>query len=321
MGSPRVSVLVAAGGTSAELLECLELVRAQACEVEAEIVLVLNTDEETLPDDQSRAFEQLGTRLAFEPNIGKSHALNLGVRVCRGEVIAFTDDDALPRPGWLRTITAPLLDENRPEKLIGCGGRVTPLYPARGVPDWFVHVVDSRTTSFLGPRHNLGLERRDYGTGLENSSSPIGANCAYRSEVFRNHGFDPTLGPNRSTGMRGGEDVALGQRLLAEGYRLQYLPHAEVFHPVRPERATFEFARRAHLAQGVERVRVARSLGRNVIPASRLRRRLRRDRLRRTALFLLPRARRIRRRLREALLRGMLAELEGRSDQVLFPGG
>ena len=198
---------------------------------------------------------------------------------------------------------------------------MTPLYPPCGVPDWFIRLVESKTTSFLGPRHDLGRESRDYGTGLKNRSSPIGANCAYRREVFRNHAFDPTLGPNRCTGMRGGEDVALGRRLLEEGYELQYLPDAEVLHPVGPARTTFEFARRAHFAQGVERVRVARSLGRDVIAPSRLRHRLRRNRLLCICLFFLPRAHRIRRHLRGALFSGMLAELEGRSDQVLFPGG
>jgi cellulose synthase/poly-beta-1,6-N-acetylglucosamine synthase-like glycosyltransferase len=224
MGQPRISVLIAASGASAELQECLELVGAQAREVEAEVVLVLNTARAALPDECSRVFQRVGARLEFEENIGKSHALNRGVRACQGEVIAFTDDDALPRPGWLGSITAPLLDEGRPEKLVGSGGRVTPLYPTRGVPDWFVRLVESKSTSFLGPRHDMGPEPCDYGLENDSARSPIGANCAYRREVFQHYRFDPALGPNRSTGMRGGEDVALGRRLLADGYRLQYLP-------------------------------------------------------------------------------------------------
>ena len=33
---------------------------------------------------------------------------------------------------------------------------------------------------------------------------PIGANCAYRREVFSRYRYDPRLGPNRRSGLRGG---------------------------------------------------------------------------------------------------------------------
>jgi hypothetical protein len=94
--------------------------------------------------------------------------------------------------------------------------------------------------------------------------SPLGVKCAYRREMFDRYRFDPDLGPNRATGLRGGEDFALGMRLLQDGYRLQYRPDALVEHPVRPDRTTLEYVRRSYLANAVEEIRLRRLLGQRI---------------------------------------------------------
>jgi cellulose synthase/poly-beta-1,6-N-acetylglucosamine synthase-like glycosyltransferase len=317
MSDPGVSVLVASVGDSPALRRCLAAVAEQARELGAEVVVVLNAPPDGLSETSAQALAGLGARLEFEPEIGKSHALNRGVHACRGRVIAFTDDDTLPRPGWLRAITAPLVAAGRPEHLVGCGGPVVPVFQTAGAPDWFVALVTGKSTSFLGPRHDLGGAPDEYRLERRSARSPIGANCAYLRDVLLRYPFDPRLGPNRVTGMRGGEDVALGRRLLAAGYRVRYVPEAEVEHPVSPERATFDYARRGYLAQGVERVRVSHVLGERPVAARWIRFRLHRNRLLCALLVVGPRSHRIRRQLRGDMLRGMLAELEGRGDRLL----
>ncbi len=39
-------------------------------------------------------------RYLFEPQQGKSHALNSGIREARGDVLAFMDDDVTVEPAW-----------------------------------------------------------------------------------------------------------------------------------------------------------------------------------------------------------------------------
>lgn len=312
MAQPSISTLIVAARDSANLRECLAIVGEQAHALESEVVVVINTAPEALPADDRRALLRLCDRLEFESSIGKSHALNRGVRACRGEVVSMTDEDARPNADWLRSITAPLLRANRAEGLVGCGGKVIPVFPENGVPDWFKKLVTGKPTSFLGPRHDLGDESGEYGPMLPGGRAPLGANCAYLRSVLLRNPYDPTLGPNLATGLLGGEDVELGRRLLSKGYRLRYLPGAEVRHPVRLERATLEYAMRGYFAQGVERVRTRRSLGLPAPPASRLRTRLWRNRLLCTGLCFLSPTLRIRYSLRGQLYRGMLAELDGR---------
>lgn len=58
-------------------------------------------------------------RYLFEPNPGKSYALNTGIREARGDVLAFLDDDLTVEPTWLQSLTARLDDG----EWAGAGGR------------------------------------------------------------------------------------------------------------------------------------------------------------------------------------------------------
>ena len=257
---PRISVLVVSLGDSERLRACLARLRDQATRQNAEIVLVLNAGPASLTGEALQALHDLSDRVEFERTIGKSHALNRGVEACRGDVIAFTDDDTQPEGNWLNAITAPLLRGNRDGDLVGCGGRVIPTFPMNGAPEWYVALVHSSNTHFLGPRHDLGTEPLDYGPfDMGNYRGvPLGSNCAYRRELFRTYKYRPDLGPNWTTGLRGGEDWELGLRLLRDGHRLSYRPDALVRHPVSPDRMTLDYVRRGYFIQGGVAVRESR---------------------------------------------------------------
>jgi GT2 family glycosyltransferase len=124
---PAISALVVSLRDSQDLRRCLARVREQAEPLGAEVVLVINAAEGSLGAGAASELRALCHDLAFEPRTGKSHGLNAGVAHCRGEVIAFTDDDAVPRPGWLAALTAPLLASDRPPHRVGAGGPVTPI--------------------------------------------------------------------------------------------------------------------------------------------------------------------------------------------------
>lgn len=268
---PPVSVVVTACDDSPPLRACLESVAKQARTVGGEVLLVVNAAPGALSAETRTALAALCDRVLFEPRVGKSHALNAAVRACRGVVVAFTDDDAEPEPGWLEALARPLLAADRDPMLVGVGGPVEPVFE-RDTPAWFRAMVMKKATHFLGPRHDLGPEARDYSiVPDERTGVPLGANCAYRREVFESYFFDPTLGPNRDTGLRGGEDTLLARSLLHDGYRLRYCPEARVRHPVHASRATDAYVLRGHYVQGVEWARMQRALRQPLPPLARLR--------------------------------------------------
>lgn len=251
MGDPTISVLIATLGEDPRLPACLAQIQKQVESSRGELVVVFNREKDEVLELAHKS-ERYAERVLFEPRPGKSRALNSGIDACRGEVIAFTDDDAVPEARWLAALCAPLLEPGRDPRAMGCGGPVEPIFPPE-TPRWYRRLVLSKPTNFLGPHHRLGGEISEYfwepGKLL---LVPLGANCAYRREVFERYRYDPALGPNRETGIRGGEDTLLACELLRDGDKILHVPDALVQHPVEPERMDAEFVARCYFSQGRE---------------------------------------------------------------------
>jgi arylsulfatase A-like enzyme/glycosyltransferase involved in cell wall biosynthesis len=255
-GPLPVSVIVATAGGAPALAAVLAEARRQAEELGGELVLAWNAaaDDAQRPLDPQLA--RLAHRVVCEPEVGKSHALNAALRAARGSICAFLDDDGLPQSGWLRALLSRF--EREGPELGGVGGRVVPIYPAEP-PPWYRELLGERRSSFLGPLHDLQHDGHEYAPD-DFAHLPLGANCAFRRELLLRLGYAPQLGPNRLTGLRGGEDTLLARQVLDLGYRLQYVAAAQVHHPVCVERLSPEFLLRAYRSQGVEWVRLLRAL-------------------------------------------------------------
>ena len=315
--APAISVLVVTTGDKPELRRCLAKIREQADPLGAELVLVINKAETSVDSRATAELRALCDVLAFEPRAGKSHGLNTGVSLCRGESIAFTDDDAIPQRGWLEAITAPLLTPDRPPKRVGTGGRVTPVYPEGGPSEWYRSLVDGKATHFLGPVHDLGSEPLDYRLPDEGATgAPLGVNCAYRREIFTRYRYDPELGPNTETGLCGGEDFELGWRTIRDGYTLTHVPSAHVEHPVTSNRMTWRHVRRHGYINGLEYARMMRKLGFPVYVHPHMKRRLEKRRFARFLRSLFTPTQNRLRLLDLQSTKGALDEIE-RSDPLL----
>src|SRR3990172_1565155 len=162
-------------------------------------------------------------RYLFEPQQGKSFALNSGIREARGEVLAFMDDDAIVEPDWLENLTKTL----RNREWAGVGGRIFPEWSC-APPPWLPR--ESRYA--LAPLVAFDLGEQPH----ELVEAPFGANMAFRREMFEKYGgFRTDLGPHADC-LISNEDSEFGNRLLAAGERLRYEPSAVVRHPVAQNR-------------------------------------------------------------------------------------
>ncbi|TAH34617.1 MAG: glycosyltransferase [Planctomycetota bacterium] len=305
MPGPAVTVLVATLGENPLLPEALRQAQEQAAALPAEVLLVVNAPEAAFPAAYRDAWRALAHRVLFEERSGKSHALNRGVAEARGAIVAFLDDDATPAPRWLESITAPL--RAGASGVAGCGGRVLPVYPAGGPPEWYRRIVARGPSTFLGPYHDLGPLPQEYRRGI--FLAPFGANCAYRRELLLQYPYRAELGPSRATGLRGGEDTEVACRLRAHGWRLLYCPDAVVYHPVEPARMTRDYVARGYYIQGVENVRMRRILGEVTIAAGYARVRLARSWARWALASLLRRRSRHRLAFRVQFHRGQIQEI------------
>lgn len=165
------------------------------------------------------------------PAAGKSRALNAARQVAGGTILAFTDDDVEIDAGWLAAISRFFRDH--PEYDGGVGHVLRGPIDGPGVEDLLQRFS---TLAFFAA-----------GTEVRDCNRLHGANMAVRRRVFeRIGGFNERLGPGASGGL---EDIELGERLRAAGFRIGAMPEATVVHAVDVARLTRENLLRWHLAQ------------------------------------------------------------------------
>lgn len=95
-----VSVVVPVRDGARQLPACLDALAAQEGAPAFEVVVVDNGSR----DDTAALARghELRPRVVTEPRPGSYRARNAGIRAAVGDVVAFTDADCRPRPGWLR---------------------------------------------------------------------------------------------------------------------------------------------------------------------------------------------------------------------------
>src|SRR6266852_7424384 len=106
----KITVIICTFNRCRSLSKALDSVAAQVLPESIEwkvIVVDNNSSDQTreLAEDYSRRYPGR-FRYLFEPQQGKSHALNTGIREARGEILAFMDDDVIVDTKWLQNLTA-----------------------------------------------------------------------------------------------------------------------------------------------------------------------------------------------------------------------
>jgi glycosyltransferase involved in cell wall biosynthesis len=247
--APAVSVIVATHNRASRLGQTLDALLGQETPANLgwEIVVVDNASTDgTLEVFRTAAMRAPGRlRYVFERALGKSRALNAGIAVARGDVIALTDDDVSPAADWVAT-AATVLDRWGAD---GAGGRILPRWEVTP-PSWLL--ASPRLLAYLA------IMEVDSPARLPAPGAEVwGANMVFRRETLRAlGGFDVRLGPV------GGrryceEDTEIVQRLLKAGRTVVYDPALAVFHRIPRARLRRAYFRRVMWDMGEGRARAA----------------------------------------------------------------
>ncbi|HEX6995954.1 MAG TPA: glycosyltransferase [Gammaproteobacteria bacterium] len=202
----RASVVVPSFRRPAALERCLAALAAQTLPAAAfEIIVVHDGPSETTRRLVAQWAKTLaargGPRVRYHspPHRGPAAARNAGWRLAEADVVAFTDDDTVPAPGWLAAALAAM----RPGVDAAWGRIVVPL-----PTDPTDYEIDAARLSV---------------------SQFVTANCFCRKSVLeRLGGFDERF----ERAWR--EDSDLYFRLIDGGARVVHAADAVVVHPVRP---------------------------------------------------------------------------------------
>jgi glycosyltransferase involved in cell wall biosynthesis len=118
MQPASISIVIPTRDRPEALEACLAALAAQSTSPERfEVVIVDDGGSVELEDVVDRHREPLRITLSRRPHAGPAAARNAGAELARGTVLAFTDDDCLPEPGWLAAIASAV--ERSPDCLVG----------------------------------------------------------------------------------------------------------------------------------------------------------------------------------------------------------
>jgi glycosyltransferase involved in cell wall biosynthesis len=197
--APTVSVVVPARNAAGSLPGCLEALAAQSLPVAREVIVV---DDGSTDATAAIAAGHPSVRVVSGPGRGSYAARNAGAAAAAGAVLAFTDADCMPSPGWLAAGIAAL--DDLPADLIG--GRITWVSGPAGVVARYDRATYLQQEQFVAEQGFAAT-----------------ANLFARAEVFDSlGGFDGSL--------RSGGDYEFCHRAVAAGFRLGFAGEAVVNH-------------------------------------------------------------------------------------------
>jgi glycosyltransferase involved in cell wall biosynthesis len=259
MNAPSITVLISTYNRDRLLAETLEtLARIGAARGDAVEILVVDnnsTDETRSTVQRIAAGSACPVVYAFETRQGKSFALNRGLALARGEIVALTDDDVIPAEDWLDRIASAFEDP----RVDFAFGKVLPRWGAEPPAELLL----PKACAIWGP-----LALLDYGDECTYYTPerfgyqrlPVGANLAFRTTTLRRiGGWRTDLGKVDNT-LISGEDHEIFVRLHRSAPFLGvYDPGLVVRHHVPPDRLTRRYFRRWFFWHGRTMARMAES--------------------------------------------------------------
>ncbi|HEU4993242.1 MAG TPA: glycosyltransferase [Gemmatimonadaceae bacterium] len=161
MTGPDVSVIVSTRNRAHYLPEVLGTLAAQATSASFEVVVIDNGSSDGTPallDEWCRKDPRF--RTACEPRAGLSRGKNAGIRLARGSLLLFTDDDVRVDRHWIDSYRR--LFEQQSHALTIAGGPIVPMPHDLGAwPRWLDEsaLVDAFMLNYVGERR---LDRFEY---------------------------------------------------------------------------------------------------------------------------------------------------------------
>jgi glucosyl-dolichyl phosphate glucuronosyltransferase len=252
MSSVRLSAVVCTHDRPDDLRRCLEAFAA--LEDRVELIVVDSASGPPCDALVAAARSSVADVTYLREDVpGLSRARNRGLRHASGEIVAFVDDDAAPRPDWARKIVEPF--DAGPH--VGCvGGACHAFFPDCERPRW----LSDRLLQFAGvTRFRTARDARS------SAEWPFGANVAFRRDVLTAAGGFPEHLGRTGTALLSGEESAAIAAVRDAGWRVVLHPDAAVDHAVPEARCDSRYYWRRLWWAGVTRARTGGRRGRTLV--------------------------------------------------------
>ena len=208
---PQLAVVICTYNRPLQLNSVLDMLNLQTIRKQLEVVVV---DDGSTPAIEEAEVTKRGAKLIRHPaNLGPAAARNSGIAASRAAIVAFTDDDCRPPPGWAEAILSGYVDP----AVAAAGGPVVGTNHAGLLARYYLHnppvgpleaeLGGSTSIAYrlwLYCRGNLSSPKL---AGERNVYSLASANISFRRPVLETlGGFDASIS-------FGGEDEDICYRL------------------------------------------------------------------------------------------------------------
>jgi glycosyltransferase involved in cell wall biosynthesis len=213
--------------------------------VDWELLLINNNCTDDTDAVIARHTDALPLRRLFEPKQGLSNARNCAIEHAQGTLLIWTDDDVLVDQNWLAEHVGAF---RRWPTASYFGGSIAPWYEC-SPPAW---VTDNlQQLQGLLVIRDLGKVERPF----QLKEEPFGANMSFRTEVLRQHPFNPRLGRCGDLGILC-EETELVKRISQLGHQGIWVPSALVQHFVTAHRMSSNYLWNYYYGVGRTHVRM-----------------------------------------------------------------
>jgi len=262
----KTSIIISTAGRPVAVKSAIQSLLALSLDPsETEILVIDNNAQENFAKDLYDHCISLGNQVRYvrELNPGLSAARHRSIRESRGRILTFIENDVEVSNEWFDAIQAGFGD---PE--VGMvGGPSIPKFTGT-IPAW---LWDFLTPTPYGGWMCAWLSLLDIGQDVKNISPNYiwGLNFSIRKDVIiRCGGYHPDLVPSDLQRWQGNGETGLTMKVVAAGYRADYIQKALVHHLCSPDRLTQQsFAKRAYY-QGIADSFTSIRAGKNPVPDS-----------------------------------------------------
>lgn len=231
----QVSVIICTYNRCESLKDTLESLYKQDCNgsFDYEVIVVDNNSNDKTQEIVESYIPKFDKRLryVFEPKQGLSCARNRGIKEAKGEITAFTDDDAFVDMRWLISLYNTFINYNA-----DCVGGKIVLHWIEKRPEW----LTDRYINILGY-----LNHGDNLLQINSTECPLyGGNIAIRKKKILEYGlFKEDLG-RKGNKLLCNEEIEIFRKMISNNERIFYQPEAVVFHKVIPKRMKKKYFRK-----------------------------------------------------------------------------
>jgi glycosyltransferase involved in cell wall biosynthesis len=181
----------------------------------------------------------------YEAKPGLHVGRHIGLKVARGDILVYADDDIYALDTWLEGIVESFEDP----KVALVGGNNYPRYESRP-PKWEKNLwIKTRWGKAL-PQYSI----LDFGKTVKSISPQYvwGCNFSIRKSILLEiGGFHPDGMPKELLFYRGDGETFVSQQILKKRYKTIFNPKASVYHWVSNDRMTIDYIYRRGYMQGI----------------------------------------------------------------------